>query len=124
MSKKKSNIFLSSAYNLYGLSSCKHCGFMKPDDLHKLLENLKNAEIPASSCIHELSTHFEQTDSIDKREKTTTERLIISVWPVAKTCKIDDYRQCTTYIKKGKCTDKFVIDHIGKKLFADKYQGR
>ncbi len=125
MPKKKSNVFLSSAYNLYGLSGCKQCGFMESEQLNKILASLKNIDIPESSCIRSLYTHFERTVSIDKTEKASTEEnLIISVWPTAKKCEIKNYKQCTACIANGNCMDEFVIDNIGKKLFADKYQGR
>lgn len=122
MTDKKTNVFLSSVYNLYGLSGCKRCGFMESDSLNEYWQILKNIEIPATSCIKSLFTDFHQTDSINKAGKTTTERLIVSVWPVCSKCTPDDYAKCTTRIANGQCKDEFVINLIGKKLFADKYQ--
>ena len=121
MVPKKTNVFLSSAYNLYGLSGCKQCGYMDIESLNEYRKSLKNIDIPASSCIKALSIDFHQTDNIDKTDKTSTARLIVSVWPVAPKCAIQDCAKCTTNIINGKCTDAFVVDLIGKQFFADKY---
>ena len=119
---KKSNVFLSSAYNIYGLSGCKQCGFMGTDALNEYWQELQTIEIPASSCLTALNTDFHQTNQINKADNNSTStRLIVSVWPVAPKCN-SDCNKCTTCIANGNCKDEFVINTIGKKLFAEKYQ--
>lgn len=122
---KKSNVFLSSAYNMYGLSGCKQCGFMETNDLNEYWKELQNMEIPASSCVRSLSTDLHRSDRISRIEpykEITAERLVVSIWPTNKKCSIKEYKNCTKCIAAGKCRDEFVINAIGKKLFADKYQ--
>ena len=122
---KKSNVFLSSAYNIYGLSECKQCGFMDTNTLNEYWKELQNTQIPVSSCLCALATDFSKTTQINKGDKKNTHaRLIVSVWPVAPKCTISDCAKCTTCITTGKCMDEFVINLIGKKLFAEKYQGK
>ncbi|MBQ9540681.1 MAG: hypothetical protein IJU89_04640 [Alphaproteobacteria bacterium] len=41
---KKSNVFLSSAFNIHGLSGCKQCGVFETNALHGLITDIKNAQ--------------------------------------------------------------------------------
>ena len=94
---------------------------MDVESLNKYWDRLKKVDIPVSSCIKSLSLDFHQTDCIGKTDdKTSKARLIISVWPVAPKCPIQDCAECATNIIKGKCPDEFVIENIYYELFPDK----
>lgn len=126
MQKQKPNVFLSSAFNIHGLSGCKQCGVFETNALHGIITDIKNTQIPDTSCIRSLSTNYTEDYLCDMGNGgiSTNERLIISVWPTDKKCAIRDKKNCPRCIAAGKCRDEFVINLIGKKLFAEKYQGK
>ncbi|MBP5794917.1 MAG: hypothetical protein J6W41_02785 [Alphaproteobacteria bacterium] len=118
---KKSNVFLKTPYN-YHAGEVKPCGYWSPDDINNFLEQLKNTDIPHESCVFSIYATMHQNVSRGRTYKKDNNSLIISINPANQKCKIRDEKNCIKCIASGKCRDEFVIDLIGKKLFADKYE--
>lgn len=120
---KKSNVFLKTPYN-YHAGEVKPCGYLQIGEMSEFFAQIKNAKIPSESCIAAIYTSIAST-ALTIRGKNTqnnAEELIIDIYPTNQKCKIRDGKNCIKCIASGKCRDKFVIDLIGKKLFADKYE--
>jgi len=107
-----------------------HCGTLSERQLKRYLKHLyKIGKVPQDSCIESIEACFfnsgkvaiSQTDRdlqywhnslhIDLRYKPEQECK----------CKPED---CLRNIEAGKCTDPFMIKHICKKFFAEKYKDK
>lgn len=122
---KKSNVFLKTSYN-YHAGEVKPCGYLQIGEMSEFFAQIKNAKIPSESCIAAIYTSITST-ALTMRGKNTqnnAEEFIIDIYPTNQQCKIKNKTNCPKCIASGKCRDKFVIDLIGKKLFAEKYQGK
>ncbi len=87
-------------------------------------------KLPNNSCMNVVTTQLRHgvcTESTSTRlasrgvfdtGATTPELTISLLW--ADECKCST-RKCLGNIRNGKCTDPYIIEHIGKKFFADKY---
>ncbi len=119
------NVFLKTSYN-YHAGEAKPCVYWTVNGMNTFLEQLKNTDIPVESCILQICAKMTKEVSIAHNNQRDTDKgLIISINPVNRKCKIRDTKNCIKCIASGKCRDEFVIDLIGKKLFADKYnQGK
>ena len=120
---KKSNVFLKTPYH-YHAGKVKPCGHLQIGKMSEFFAQIKNAKIPSESCIAAIYTSIAST-ALTTREKNTqnnAEEFIIDIYPTNQQCKIKNKANCPKCIAAGKCCDEFVINLIGKKLFADKYQ--
>ena len=95
---------------------------LKFREMIEFLEKIQNTDIPHESCIMSLSASITRTATTAYEYKSHSEELNIYMHPFQKKCAIRDKKNCPRCIASGKCRDKFVIDLIGKKLFADKYE--
>ena len=124
---KKSNVFLKTSYN-YHAGEVKPCGYLQIGEMSEFFAQIKNAKIPSESCIAAIYTSIASTaltmrgkNTQNNAEKFIAEEFIIDIYPTNQQCKIKNKANCPKCIAAGKCRDEFVIDLIGKKLFADKY---
>ncbi len=89
--------------------------------------------IPQESCLYDLSVQFFSHNTHKcylcgdpnykpKLHKTCNGWMSLKI--NNKTCHKCATEDCLKNICSGKCTDEFVINLIGKKLFAEKYQGK
>lgn len=121
---KKSNVFLRTP-NHFHAGEAKPCGYWSPDEMTQFLEQLKNTDVPHESCAFSVYATMHQNISSGQTYKTDKNYLTISIYPINQKCKIRDTKNCIKCLASGKCMDEFVINLIGKKLFADKYnQGK
>ncbi len=123
---KKSNVHLKTVEHIYGLSGAQPCGHLSADEMNDLIEQIKNAKIPFESCIISMSVDLSQYFCNMKIFKlaSKSEHLTINL-NTCKKCGIHKQIHCPKQIASGKCQEEIVIDLIGKKLFADKYnQGK
>ena len=106
------------------------CGTMSGKEVLEYLEGLSNIDkIPQDSCV----TSFDAGLYYSKMTFINTSEKIIKEWvhdlkidlrykPEHECrCKRDD---CFKNIESGKCIDPFMIEHVGKKFFAEKYQNK
>ena len=86
-------------------------------------------KIPEESCISSINAYFRSKDNISlyitrDRSHIPTEdnsgNFTIYIENI-NGCKCST-RNCMNNLADGKCTDRFVIEKIGKKFFADKYK--
>lgn len=119
---KKSNVFLKTPYN-YHAGEAKPCGHLQIGEISEFFAQIKNAKIPSESCITAIYTSIASTALImrGKNTKNDAGEFIINIYPTNQQCKIKNKANCPKCIAAGKCCDEFVINLIGKKLFADKY---
>lgn len=144
MIEKKYNINVSNTEegNGYQDTVVLAGGQITESELEEFIQELaKYSAIPKTSCLYSFNFNFHnymekniclRTDfpCFDKskglREKHSA-GVHISIQLKSKHkcstnnlfCDIRDV--CFEHIRTGKCKDEFVINHIGKKLFADKY---
>jgi len=119
---KKSNVFLTSD-QLYTYTSQRGCGNLTPDEMNDLYQSIKNSNIPSKSCASSIYAELKQTSCSAPKFERSSSHLTITINP-KKQCGIRKDTRCADCIISGKCTDEFVINLIGKKLFANKYQGK
>ena len=122
---KKSNVFLKTSYN-YHAGEAKPCGRLSISEMSEFFAQIENTKIPSESCITAIYTSIAST-ALTMRGKNTKKdagEFIINIYPTNQQCKIKNKANCPKCIAAGKCCDEFVINLIGKKLFADKYQGK
>lgn len=95
------------------------------------VKSFTNTTLPSNSCIFEFelqlnyekdySTHMNRWTAITTKKELVNSQL--SIWYRLNRSLKDGFCQnCLNNIASGKCTDNFVIEHIGKKFFADKYK--
>ena len=116
-----------------------HCGSMNMEQIKQYLQELAAKKtISHYSCPRHLTAHFENKESLsvylshmytcpDAPQEESKGCLNLYMTNHASagmyTSKCPD-RDCFNNIRTGKCTDTFVIETIGKKFFADKYQDK
>jgi len=109
---------------------------MSMPQVEKYLQQLSKKHMPCDSCIDELRAYFTNKDDIKLSLSGLKSSWRAGNAPIKKTenhsasfsiyltlmrpykCKSED---CLDNIKNGTCRDKLVIDLIGKKFFAEKY---
>ena len=121
MSKQKSNVFLKTSYNFHAGEQmpCGHWSIAEMDDF---LAQVKRTHIPDTACVISLFASMKKFAHIGYRVTSHSEELEIFMNPLRKKCAIRDKKNCPKCIAAGKCHDEFVINLIGKKLFANKYE--
>ena len=131
MTEVRHNIMLRDFYNDW-LHDKKplSCGTLSETEVKEYQEYLSKIDsIPQDSCITSFDAGFYSSRmiSINNSENTVKEwvhdlKIDLKYKPEQECkCKRDD---CFKNIKDGKCTDPFIIKHICKKFFAEKYKNR
>ena len=122
MKKSESNVFLTSDLLYSHLRGCGRLTFNEMNDLYQLI---RDTGIPSESCAASISAELRQTICNIQifKKKSDSSRLTIRIQP-KKQCGIRKDTRCADCIISGKCTDEFVREIIGKRLFAEKYQGK
>lgn len=130
MPNEKHNIDLMNNISGWGYSDTihLHCASWSTEQIEKYLNELSTiTNIPQESCFHDLNAHFNTCHDIKVIMNTlstatkdiSTGGLIINIrFRNGHKCPREN---CFKNIQSGKCTDKFVIDNIGKQFFANKY---
>ena len=99
------------------------------DRVNSLIRKLsRSRKIPDESCIYTITFHCRsnKTLPLNRLTKSTTPSLDnelevhFTTTPHCK-CPIEE---CLQNLAAGKCTDKFMIENIGKQFFKDKYQDK
>ena len=108
-----------------------YCGTLSQRDLKRYLNYLHKIKgIPQGSCIENLDACFfnsgkvavSQTEQHDLQYWHNALHLELRYKPEQECkCKRDE---CFKNIEAGKCTDPFMIEHICKKFFAEKYENK
>lgn len=107
-----------------------YCGTMSGKEVLEYLEGLSNIDkIPQDSCVtsFDAGLYYSKMTFINTSEKIIKEwvhdlKIDLKYKPEHECrCKRDD---CFKNIESGKCTDSFMIKHIGKQFFKDKYKNR
>lgn len=135
MTQKKYNVRLD--YSCFGSGSSIEpldCGSLTQEEVEKYLKELAAKKIiTKDSCAHHLTANFEDKVSMsvflargcqcpNAPYKETTGRLNLYMTNMNNSkC---NARDCFNNIRSGKCTDKLIIEAIGKQFFADKYQDK
>lgn len=136
MSQKTNNVFLQvqETNGTHRIS----CGNWSLESMNKMTDMVRDANLTKDSCLVGISAQitrttynskvrviplFGDTKCILPRER---KELIIDINPdcVDKPCGCPSRIDCINCIANGKCTDEFVREIIGEKLFADKYTNK
>lgn len=118
-------------YGQSGNSEPIQCGSLTQEEIETYIKQLSaNKVLPMGTCVHHMSARFYNTDKVytylvqdqpntgvPSEEHNSWFEIGIGNTAGQKCSKYD----CFNNIKHGKCTDPFVIETIGKKFFADKY---
>jgi len=112
----------------------RDCGDITAKRAKTFIQELANLNtIPRESCLYDLSvqlfSHNGQKyylcgnpDHKPKLRKTCNGWMTLKI--NIKRCRKCPTEDCLKNIQSGKCTDEFACAVIGKKLFANKYQGK
>lgn len=130
MTAKKYSFYLSNP--TFGIfHNCEKISATKAQEYIQELSNWHS--IPHNSCLYSLSAHLVSHNS-KKFSLTHNSRLTPKISKTnygalglrinLKTCKKCPTEKCFINICSGECSDDFVREIIGKKLFAEKYQGK
>lgn len=134
MTTKKYDVEVTNTIEGWGYSSTERleCGKMSATQIKKYLKEISEySNIPDDSCIHHIYAMYCAKDSMSTtlcrnctQQSGTNESnygsLQLHVFLTnGKKCNRHD---CFNNIQNGKCTDKFVIDIIGKKFFSKQYK--
>ena len=108
-----------------------HCGTLSERKLKRYLKHLyKIKNIPQDSCIESIEACFfnsgkiaiPQTEQHDLQYLYNSLHLDLRYKPEQECkCKRED---CLKNIEAGNCTDPFMIKHVCKKFFAEKYKNK
>ena len=135
MIQKKYDVMLD--YSCFGSGSSiepLYCGSLTIEQIENYLRELTTKKMIArDSCAHHLTANFVNKESLsvflargcqcpDAPYKESVGRLNLYMTNM-NNCKCP-YRDCFNNIRAGKCVDPFVIDTIGKKFFANKYNDK
>ena len=133
MKEKKYDVTISEPNDGWGYFAplAIYCNPMTVKEIQDYLDIVaKNRTIPIDSCLYQMNTHIQHCGCIDvllsrnnsnieSTKKDYSSYMKISVQMTnSRKCPRE---KCLENIKYGKCTDKFMIDIIGKQFFADKY---
>ena len=131
---KRYDVVITETNEGWGYSDIKrlYCPEMSVRQIQKYLRGLENVgKIPGDSCVYCINAQFVHSDSEaislsrnQLRQPQLSERasgeLQITIQRTnGKKC---HSQNCFANIQNGKCIDKFMIDVIGKKFFAEKYK--
>ena len=105
------------------------CGDMYVTYIKQYLHNLsKNNFIPADSCVYDINARFFQYDEskvhLQRRyiqNRLSEDSAACLQIHVRNTIRQKCPESCLRNIQDGKCTDKFMINNVGKIFFPDKY---
>ena len=95
-----------------------------------LAELSAKGNVPEKSCIKRMFANMNTDITIylsgaaDKDHRSNRHNGKLNVFSFIKSDSLCSAKNCAKAIKTGKCTDKFVIETIGKKFFADKYKDK
>lgn len=133
MKEKKYDVTISEPNDGWGCFAplAIYCNPMTVKEIQDYLDIVaKNKTIPIDSCLYQMNTHIQHCGCIDvllsrnnfdieSTKKDYSSYMKISVQMTnSRKCPRE---KCLENIKYGKCTDKFMIDIIGKQFFTDKY---
>ncbi len=111
----------------------KEAGKIAYDDAVEYARRLSEVQIPYNACAYMLQidvVNNQQCTAVAHSQNSSFDNLFRFA-SAAKMVYINlalggaakcPPSMCLEHIAAGKCTDAFVIEHIGKKFFADKYQ--
>jgi len=111
-----------------------HCGSLTKQQIKQYLQELaRQKQMSFYSCPNHFTAHFENKESLsvylshmytcpDAPREESKGQLNLYMTNHSNDTSKCSYRDCFNNIKNGKCTDAFIIENIGKKFFADKYQ--
>ena len=94
----------------------------KLTSLHKIPADSCLAEMTITKCEnHQITLSKAPTDG--EPEESCYSELNLRIVPqmTRQNCLATNPKQCVQFIAGGKCRDKFVVEHIGKKFFPDIY---
>ena len=107
------------------------CNPMTKPEIQNYLDTIsKHKNIPYDSCLADIDIRLEysgnmamhlsrDSNGVNSNKKDYASDMKIFVQTVHdRDC---PRQECLNNIQNGKCTDRFVIDIIGKQFFADKY---
>lgn len=108
------------------------CGQISVKKAKKYIQELANYTlIPQDSCLYTLSATFFGSEiekyflcCNPKPKIHTKNNYYMRLGIILKNCRKCPRQDCLQNIQSGKCTDEFAREVIGKKLFAEKYQGK
>ena len=106
-----------------------HCAFWSTEQIEKYLNELSTTtNIPRKSCFCDLYAHFNACHDTKVMMRSISPTAIedisngeLNINIIFKNWHNCLRKDCFENIKSGKCTDKFVIDIIGKKFFPNEY---
>ena len=109
-----------------------HCGCMSEIEIGRLLQKIaKWKMLPATSCINHINAHFKVATTkhvlLSQYRPTTNypiEKLVggLDIFILTKhDCKCPK-TDCVCNIASGKCTDKILIEILGKQFFPEQYK--
>lgn len=123
--QKKYNVSFKYMYPFPTQDLC--IGTVPADKVNSLFRKLsKNNQIPSESCIYTLTLHCRNNKTLPLTRLSGNTSLSFdnnldihfTTNPRCK-CQIEE---CLRNLAAGECSDKFMIENIGKKFFADKYK--
>ena len=112
----------------------QYCEQITADQANAYIRYIANLHtIPQGSCLYDLSVQFfshksqkyylcGNLDYKPELHKTSDGWMTLKI--NNKSCRKCATEDCLKNIYSGKCTDEFACEIIGKKLFAEKYQGK
>lgn len=137
MATKKDNVFLKIKDSKNG-PHFYSCGYMSTDTIKKLYSELRcilslhDVKQLNGHCAHIESAQITTTSIEIKTFKGNRSRVSYKLeivlnnpCPHVPCCDVLHPKwDCLNCIAEGKCQDEMIIKLLGKKLFADKYQGK
>ena len=133
MPKKKYDvkIMISRLGNVFDTSYDIPAGQMTETQIKDYLATLlSKGNIPETSCLCRMfaNMNIDTTTFLSGTGKAKDNFIRyngrLNICSFLKSDSICTAKNCARKIKNGKCTDAFVIETIGKKFFADKYQDK
>lgn len=114
------------------------CGNWSLENMNNMADTVRDTKLTKDCCLVGISANINRTTRNSKVDKMPlfgdtkwvlpreTIELVIDINPdcVDKPCGCTSRVDCANCIASGQCTDEFVINLIGKKLFTEKYQGK
>lgn len=127
MEQKKDNVLLKIDDHRLGITCDKSCGTMSSEDMKLLYSQIcKEEKGPAIGCLTGLSAELKKCTcnnflllTKESEKQLTITMHIAREWTQ---CRARNSEYCLKNLISGECKDKFVVNLLAKKLFADKYQ--
>ena len=130
--QKKYNVSITNATDYSGGIDANFltCPVMTAKEIKQYMDKINGyKKIPDDSCLYHIKfdfcDDFQRIISLhgkpEQKLSTTQSSGNLSIAVKMKECRKCPRQICFGNIKSGNCTDKFVQEIIGKKLFEDKY---